>query len=90
MKIRVCRYSLIFITVIFVKNLTLCALRIFILNVFKIFMLLFLQAHAAAALVNFSEDCPKPILTQYLGPLMGKLEAILTAKFKEVRFRYNL
>ncbi|XP_023934112.1 importin-5 [Bicyclus anynana] len=42
------------------------------------------QAHAAAALVNFSEDCPKPILTQYLGPLMGKLEAILTAKFKEL------
>ncbi|CAG9576082.1 unnamed protein product [Danaus chrysippus] len=42
------------------------------------------QAHAAAALVNFSEDCPKQILTQYLGPLMGKLEAILTAKFKEL------
>ncbi|XP_045761353.1 importin-5 [Maniola jurtina] len=42
------------------------------------------QAHAAAALVNFSEDCPKSILTQYLGPLMGKLEAILTAKFKEL------
>ncbi|XP_047523500.1 importin-5 [Pieris napi] len=42
------------------------------------------QAHAAAALVNFSEDCPKPILTQYLGPLMDKLEAILTAKFKEL------
>ncbi|XP_050354155.1 importin-5 [Nymphalis io] len=42
------------------------------------------QAHAAAALVNFSEDCPKPILTLYLGPLMGKLEAILTAKFKEL------
>ncbi|XP_038209407.1 importin-5 [Zerene cesonia] len=42
------------------------------------------QAHAAAALVNFSQDCPKPILTQYLGLLMGKLEAILTAKFKEL------
>ncbi|KAG7304294.1 hypothetical protein JYU34_011235 [Plutella xylostella] len=42
------------------------------------------QAHAAAALVNFSEDCPKPILTQYLDPLMNKLEAILTAKFKEL------
>lgn len=46
---------------------------------------LYFQAHAAAALVNFSEDCPKPILTQYLGPLMNKLEAILTAKFKEVK-----
>ncbi|CAK1548631.1 unnamed protein product [Leptosia nina] len=42
------------------------------------------QAHAAAALVNFSEDCPKPILTQYLSPLMDKLEAILNAKFKEL------
>ncbi|XP_049887445.1 importin-5 [Pectinophora gossypiella] len=42
------------------------------------------QAHAAAALVNFSEDCPKPILTQYLDPLMAKLEAILTTKFKEL------
>ncbi|CAG4963657.1 unnamed protein product [Parnassius apollo] len=42
------------------------------------------QAHAAAALVNFSEDCPKPILTQYLNPLMNKLEVILTAKFKEL------
>ncbi|KPI93520.1 Importin-5 [Papilio xuthus] len=42
------------------------------------------EAHAAAALVNFSEDCPKPILTQYLGPLMGKLEIILTTKFKEL------
>ncbi|XP_048004926.1 importin-5 [Leguminivora glycinivorella] len=42
------------------------------------------QAHAAAALVNFSEDCPKPILTLYLDPLMNKLEAILTAKFKEL------
>ncbi|XP_028164572.1 importin-5 [Ostrinia furnacalis] len=42
------------------------------------------QAHAAAALVNFSEDCPKPILTQYLDPLMNKLEVILTAKFKEL------
>ncbi|CAB3220948.1 unnamed protein product [Arctia plantaginis] len=42
------------------------------------------QAHAAAALVNFSEDCPKPILTQYLDPLMNKLEVILTTKFKEL------
>ncbi|GBP12896.1 Importin-5 [Eumeta japonica] len=42
------------------------------------------QSHAAAALVNFSEDCPKPILTQYLDPIMNKLEIILTAKFKEL------
>lgn len=42
------------------------------------------QAHAGAALVNFSEDCPKHILTKYLDSIMNKLEAILTAKFKEL------
>ncbi|KAK4879979.1 hypothetical protein RN001_008125 [Aquatica leii] len=42
------------------------------------------QAHAGAALVNFSEDCPKYILTGYLDGLMAKLEGILTAKFKEL------
>ncbi|KAK7864488.1 hypothetical protein R5R35_003107 [Gryllus longicercus] len=42
------------------------------------------QAHAGAALVNFSEDCPKNILTQYLDAIMGKLESILSAKFKEL------
>lgn len=42
------------------------------------------QAHAGAALVNFSEDCPKLILTQYLDAIMGKLEAILSNKFKEL------
>jgi hypothetical protein len=39
---------------------------------------------SGAALVNFSEDCPKLILTQYLDAIMGKLEAILSTKFKEV------
>lgn len=42
------------------------------------------QAHAGAALVNFSEDCPKHILTGYLGGMMAKLEGILTAKFQEL------
>lgn len=42
------------------------------------------QAHAGAALVNFSEDCPKNILTRYLDAIMGKLESILTTKFKEL------
>ena len=42
------------------------------------------QAHAGAALVNFSEDCPKAILTPYLEPIISKLEQVLTAKFKEV------
>lgn len=42
------------------------------------------QAHAGAALVNFSEDCPKAILTRYLDAIMTKLEAILTTKFNEL------
>ncbi|XP_013418000.1 importin-5-like isoform X1 [Lingula anatina] len=42
------------------------------------------QAHAGAALVNFSEDCPKGILVPYLDTIMGKLEQVLNAKFKEL------
>merc|ERR1719461_2677570 len=42
------------------------------------------QAHAGAALVNFSEDCPKNILTQYLDSIIEKLESILSSKFKEL------
>lgn len=42
------------------------------------------QAHAGAALVNFSEDCPKNILTRYLDGIMAKLEAVLNSKFKEL------
>lgn len=42
------------------------------------------QAHAGAALVNFSEDCPKTILTRYLNAIMGKLESILNSKFEEL------
>ena len=48
------------------------------------------QAHAGAALVNFSEDCPKSILGPYLDPLIAKLEQVLTAKFKEVCGRPQL
>ena len=42
------------------------------------------QAHAGAALVNFSEDCPKTILVPYLDPIIAKLEQLLTNRFKEV------
>lgn len=42
------------------------------------------QAHAGAALVNFSEDCPKNILAIYLDAIIGKLEQVLNAKFTEV------
>ena len=37
-----------------------------------------------AALVNFSEDCPKNILAHYLDAIIAKLEAILSSKFKEL------
>ena len=42
------------------------------------------QAHAGAALVNFSEDCPKNILAPYLDPIICKLEQVLSSKLKEV------
>lgn len=42
------------------------------------------QAHAGAALVNFSEDCPKAILAPYLEAIIGKLESILSSKFNEL------
>ncbi|KAJ6632921.1 Importin-5 [Pseudolycoriella hygida] len=42
------------------------------------------QAHAGAALVNFSEDCPKNILTKYLDSIMQKLGNILSTKFNEL------
>ncbi|XP_058063028.1 importin-5 [Anopheles bellator] len=42
------------------------------------------QAHAGAALVNFSEDCPRNILTRYLDAIMAKLVQILTSKFEEL------
>ena len=42
------------------------------------------QAHAGAALVNFSEDCPKAILALYLDTIIAKLEQVLTSKFNEV------
>ena len=34
--------------------------------------------------MNFSEDCPKSILTPYLNEIIAKLESILTSKFKEL------
>ena len=43
------------------------------------------QAHAAAALVNFSDDCPKNILSSYLDSILVKLEAVLSSKMREVR-----
>ncbi|GAB1601055.1 importin-5-like [Argonauta hians] len=42
------------------------------------------QAHAAAALVNFSDDCPKSILLEYLDKILGKLEHVLNKKLHEL------
>ncbi|ESP04937.1 hypothetical protein LOTGIDRAFT_184912 [Lottia gigantea] len=47
------------------------------------------QAHGAAALVNFSEDCPKLILVQYLDAIVAKLEQVLSRKFKELLEKGN-
>merc|ERR1712106_410482 len=47
------------------------------------------QAHSGAALVNFSEDCPKNILLPYLPDIMGRLEEVLKAKFNELVARGN-
>jgi len=42
------------------------------------------QAHAAAALVNFTEECPRKILTPYLDDLVSALEVVLTSKIQEL------
>jgi len=47
------------------------------------------QAHAGAALVNFSEDCPKNILCPYLPDIMGKLESVLKSKLDELVAKGN-
>ena len=43
------------------------------------------QSHAGAALVNFSEECPKHILAPYLDTIIEKLEQVLSATFQQVR-----
>lgn len=42
------------------------------------------QAHAAAALINFTEDCPKTLLIPYLDSLVQHLHVIMVAKLQEV------
>jgi len=42
------------------------------------------QAHAAAALVNFCEECPRKILTPYLDDLVSSLESVLASKIQEL------
>lgn len=43
------------------------------------------QAHAAAALINFTEDCPKSLLILYLDNLVQHLHVIMVAKLQEVQ-----
>lgn len=42
------------------------------------------QAHAAAALVNFCEECPRKILEPYLDQLVSALEVVLGSKIQEL------
>lgn len=42
------------------------------------------SAHAGAALVNFSEDCPKIVMAAHLRKIMEKLEFVLEHTFKQV------
>ena len=42
------------------------------------------QAHAGAALVNFSEACPKNLFLPYLDAILTKLEKVLNSKISEV------
>merc|ERR1719209_536518 len=46
------------------------------------------QAHSGAALVNFSEDCPKNILLPYLPDIMTRLKEVLEAKFNELEEKF--
>ncbi|CAJ0932797.1 unnamed protein product, partial [Mesorhabditis belari] len=41
-------------------------------------------AHAGAALVNFSEECPKNIISNYLPDMMSSLEQVLEATYKHL------
>ncbi|XP_033637766.1 importin-5-like isoform X2 [Asterias rubens] len=42
------------------------------------------QAHAGAALVNFSEACPKNLFLPYLDAILTKLEKVLNSKISEL------
>ncbi|KAL3083321.1 hypothetical protein niasHS_011123 [Heterodera schachtii] len=41
-------------------------------------------AHAAAAMVNFCEDCPKSIISIYLPSIMERLESVLSQTFQQM------
>ena len=43
------------------------------------------QTHAGAALVNFSEQCPKSLLVKYLPVIVEKMQKVLQVRLEEVR-----
>lgn len=43
------------------------------------------QTHAGAALVNFSEQCPKSLLVKYLPVIVEKMQKVLQVRLDEVR-----
>ena len=45
------------------------------------------QAHAGAALINFSEGCPKAIMVTYLEPFFDKMQPVFT---DNVRITFSL
>ena len=47
-------------------------------------------AHAGAAIVNFAEDCPKPILEQYLPSIMQTINGVLKQTYEQVRSSLSL
>jgi hypothetical protein len=47
------------------------------------------QSHAAAAIINFTENCGKDILVPYLEPLLGKLVYLLLGGQRIVQEQVN-
>lgn len=47
------------------------------------------QAHAAAAMVNFCEDCPPKVIEPYLDSLVTSLESVLSSKLEEVSVHFH-
>ena len=43
-----------------------------------------IQTHAGAALVNFSEQCPKAILATYMDTIVPKLENVFKVSLQQV------
>jgi hypothetical protein len=50
----------------------------------------YLQAHAASAVLNFSENCTPDILTPYLDGIVSKLLVLLQVSKKKKNFTFTL